>query len=536
VSTEQGATEVRAPSGSSAASAQPTDASGERLGFPSLTRQATALAAGSLATQGSALVLLIVLARTVAKQELGAYQQLNLIYGILSPLLVAGIPAALLYFVPRSADRETRSIWVGHAYLLLGSVGLATSILVVVFRSGIASAIGNSSLDSALVTYSPYPFFAFVAAVMPTALVASGRATRAALINALSGVLVLLAVLAAAAVKPDAAHMAAGLVIAQAVVAVVATVAVQRTVGISLRRGDFRGGGGTLLRYGIPLALTGVVGQLAFQFDRLVVSHQFSPALFAVYVVGAVELPLAAVVQQSVSSVLVPALARHHAAGDLAGLARLWSRAIQRTSLVLFPVFVFCMLAAGELVRLLFGGKYSESTDIFRIYLCLVPLRVATYGLITQAIGRTRINLSASFFLLATNAVLVIALVGPLGLKGPALGTVLATFGMALFYLVRLRKVLDLSLRALFPWRPLAANLALTAVAAVPVGLLAAAGLDGAVFLVLAACLFSATYLAVLVATNRLEARERELIRRAPRQALAVLGRLRPGHRERRPS
>jgi O-antigen/teichoic acid export membrane protein len=223
---------------------------------------------------------------------------------------------------------------------------------------------------------------------------------------------------------------------------------------------------------------------------------------------------LAAVVQQSVSSVLVPALARHYAAGDLAGLARLWRRAIQRTSLVLFPVFVFCMLTAGDLVQLLFGGKYSESTDVFRIYLCLVPLRVATYGLITQAIGRTSINLSASFFLLATNAVLVIALVGPLGLTGPALGTVLATAGMALYYLVRLRKVLGLSLRALFPWGPLAANLALTAVAAAPVALLAFAGVSGLPLLVAGACVFAPAYLGVLVATDRLEARDLELVRR----------------------
>jgi O-antigen/teichoic acid export membrane protein len=532
VNTEQGATEVQAPSRSLAASGEAVDASGERLRLPSLTRQAMALASGSLATQGSALVLLIALARIVPKHELGAYQQLNLIYGILSPLLVAGIPAALLYFVPRSTDPETRRVWVGHAYLLLGSLGIAASILIVVFRSPIASALGNPSLSSALVAYSPYPFFAFVVAVMPTALVASGRATRAALINALGGGLVLLAVLGAAAVTPKAAHMAAGLVIAQAILAVAATLTVQRTVGISLRRGDFRRGGGTLLRYGIPLALTGVVGQLAFQFDRLVVSHEFSPALFAVYVVGAVELPLAAVVQQSVSSVLVPALARRHAAGDLAGLARLWSRAIQRTSLVLFPVFVFCMLTAGDLVRLLFGGAYSESTDVFRIYLCLVPLRVATYGLITQAIGRTSINLSASFFLLATNTVLVIALVGPLGLTGPALGTVLATFGLALFYLVRLRKILDLSLRELFPWRPLVVNLGLTTIAAVPVALVVATGLNGALLLVLAGCLFAPTYVAVLVATNRLDAHERELVRRAPREALAALGRLRPGHRE----
>lgn len=493
---------------------------------PSLTRQATALASGALATQASTLLLLIVLARSVPQAELGAYQQLNLIYGILSPLLVAGIPAALLYFVPRSTDTRAKSAWIGHAYLLLGSVGVAVSIVVVVARGPIASALGNASLEDALLPYSPYPFLAFVSAVMPTALVAAGQASRAALINALGGALALVGVLTAAAIEPNAAHMAAGLVLAQLVLAVISTIAVHRTLGISLRHAEVDAGARALLRYGVPLALTGVVGQLAFQFDRLVVSHEFSAALFAVYVVGAVELPLAAVVQQSVSSVLVPALARAYAAGDVAGMAALWHRAIRRTSLVLFPIFVFCMITAGDIVHLLFGGKYSRSTDIFRIYLCLVPLRVATYGLITQAIGRTAINLSAAFFMLVTNAILVLALVGPLGLTGPAVGTVLATFGMALFYLVRLRTVVRLSLKALLPWRMLVTNLLLTAIAGVPVALLAVTGVGGLALLVVGACLFGAAYLVVLLLAKRLDAAEVEMLRRTRREIGLTLGRL----------
>ena len=40
--------------------------------------------------------------------------------------------------------------------------------------------------------------------------------------------------------------------------------------------------------------------------------------------------------------------------------------------------------------------RIRTQRGVFRIYLLLVPIRVATYGLITQAIGRTRINLVGS--------------------------------------------------------------------------------------------------------------------------------------------
>ena len=65
---------------------------------------------------------------------------------------------------------------------------------------------------------------------------------------------------------------------------------------------------------------------LAFQFDRLVVSRNFSAALYAVYAVGAVELPISVLVQQAVNSTLMPALTRLYLAGDVAGMAALWSR------------------------------------------------------------------------------------------------------------------------------------------------------------------------------------------------------------------
>lgn len=496
--------------------------SGATIRGRSLTGQAGALASGALAAQAAQVLMLIALTRLVPKAQLGGLQQLGLIYGILSPLLIAGIPAALLYFIPRSDDPARVRAWIGQAYLLLGAIGLAVSIAVLTLRVPLARGLGNPALADALVPYAPFAFFAFVTSVMPTALVSVRRAGLVAALNALGGALMLAAVVGAAVVWPRTGPMAAALTAASAATAVISIYAVRRTVGISLRGDGVRRGLRALLAYGLPLALTGLAGKFAFQFDRLVVSRDFSPALYAVYVIGAVELPITVIVQQSVNSVLIPALTRHYGRGDIAGLAALWRRAIRRTSLVLLPVFVFFMLTADATVQVLFGGSYARSAEIFRIYLLLVPLRVATYGLITQAIGRTRINLTASFVLLAANAALVLALVGPLGLDGPALATVLATLVMAAYYLVRLRRVLDMSIGALFPWRVLAANLTFSALAGIPVLLLVLAGVEGALQLVVAGILYAPCYLALLVVGRRLEPEELGWCRRLGGMLVAV--------------
>ena len=227
-------------------------------------------------------------------------------------------------WIGRPISSSARSVWRPRLEWYIG-------------RASIAEALGNPALTDVLLPYAPYPFLVLITAVMPTALVAVGRAGLAARLNAFGGVTVVVGVLTAVAIEPD---MAVGLVVAQLCVALVSTYAVYRTVGISLRGGGITEGLRALLAT-TPAGDDGVAGMFAFQFDRLVVSREFSPALYAVYVVGAVELPLTIIVQQSVNSVLVPALARHYAAGDLAGLAAQWQRAIRRTSFVLLPLFVF---------------------------------------------------------------------------------------------------------------------------------------------------------------------------------------------------
>jgi O-antigen/teichoic acid export membrane protein len=480
----------------------------------SLTRQTAVIFAGGLVAQTSSVVLLSGLTRLVSKGQLGAYQQLTLLYGIVSPLLVAGIPTALLYFIPRSKDdHETRS-WVGTAYVLLGALGLLFSVTTALARVPIADALGNAHLSPVLLVYSPFPGLAFVTSVLPPALVALGRAALATMVGVTGSIVSVICVLAAVAVAPDARHIAAGLVIGQACFTVLSVLTVCRVIGVAVPWRTIKDRCLGLLKFGVPLALTGLAGMLAFQFDRLVVSRDFSAALYAVYSVGAVELPISVLVQQSVNSTLMPALTRHYLAGDVAGMAAQWRRAVRRTSLVLLPTFVFFMLTAPAAIQLLFGGSYAESTVMFRIYLFLVPLRVATYGLITQAIGRTGINLTGSVLFLASNAVLVLLLVGPLGLPGPAVATVAATAGLASYYLVRLRRVLNITITALFPWGDLAANFVVSVAAALPAGALVLLGLRGLVQLPILAAVYPPCYIGLLLITRRLDETEAQALRR----------------------
>lgn len=475
---------------------------GKRRG--GLASDAAAVAIGGAFTQGAALLSIMLLTRLIAKSELGGYQQLSLVFAVLSPLLLAGIPAALQYFVPRSGTREEQQRWVLDAFLVLTVLGAGFSLLLIGLREPLASLMNNPDLAGALALYSPFVFFSFIAAVATPALVSVRRATLSAAVSALGAVFLVAGVAAAALLHPHAEALAVGASAGSAGRCLVSVAAVLISIGIRWDSAHFLRRWRRLCAFGVPLALTGIAGQLAFMFDRLVVAASFSPATYAIYAVGSVELPIAALIQQSANSVLIPAIAARHATGDYVGIATLWREGIRKTSLVMMPLFAFFFVMADDVVHVLFGGGFQESVVIFQIYLFLVPLRVATYGLIPQAVGRPSINLYASIVHLASNVVLALALLGPLGLVGPAVATPIATAVVVGYYMVRIPPLLAMSLSDLLQWRLLFANLVLALASALPLLALLPVMDRGVGRLVAAAILFVPVYFLVFRASGRI--------------------------------
>ena len=470
----------------------------------SLASDAGLLAAGSLFTLVAQILALGVIARIVAKDQVAVYQQLNLLYGIISPLLLAGVPFGLLYFVSRAASDEERRMWMSRGYVLLAAMGLTSAGAVIALRHPIALLLNNPRLAPALVLYAPYLFFQFIAAATPPALVGAGRARSAALLNGCLGAFVFVALVTVAIVHPTGQGFALALSASSAALAAVSVVVVWRTIGIGWTNPRGRGALRELLGFGLPLAVSGLAGMFAFQIDRIVVSANFPPRDFAIYALGALEVPVGMLLSGAVTNVLVPELSTYWRNGDRAGMAALWREAIRKTSLLLFPLFVFLMVTASDVIHVLYGAGYDKAIVIFRIYLFLIPLRIATWGLIPQSIGRSSVYLSASPIVILSNALIALTLVHPLGMTGPAIAAPVSTLIAALYFLLRTRLITGIGFRELVPLRALGGTLVVAAAAAVPLLTLQTVSAPPVARLALGLPLFSAIAVLLLRVTRRL--------------------------------
>ncbi|MFT3746025.1 MAG: oligosaccharide flippase family protein [Pyrinomonadaceae bacterium] len=162
------------------------------------------------------------------------------------------------------------------------------------------------------------------------------------------------------------------------------------------------------MRYAIPFGLTGILWIAQNDIHNYFVFYKFSAAEFAIYAYGCFQLPLVAMLSESVTSVLIPKMNELQQVGQRDEMIRLTVRAMHKLAFFYFPMYVFLMITAETFVLTLFTKEYLQSTPIFMINLTLIPLSI----FVTDPIVRSYKELGR-FFLLTRVFVLTL-LVGAL--------------------------------------------------------------------------------------------------------------------------
>jgi O-antigen/teichoic acid export membrane protein len=221
--------------------------------------------------------------------------------------------------------------------------------------------------------------------------------------------------------------------------------------------------------YAIPYGLAGVLWMAQNDIHNYFVGYKFSPADFAIYAYGCFEVPLIAMLSESVSSVLIPRMNALHLAGNRDEMIRLTARAMQKLAFFYFPIYVFLLITSRIFIITLFTQRYEASASIFVINLTLLPFSI----LITDPVIRSYRELGR--FLLLSRILLLTSLVAVLyfgldhfGLSGMimvAVGAILIEKCIAETMVIR---KLGLGLQHL----PLLKNVAKTAVISVLAGVI----------------------------------------------------------------
>ncbi len=160
--------------------------------------------------------------------------------------------------------------------------------------------------------------------------------------------------------------------------------------------------------YAVPFGLTGILWMLQNDIHNYFVGYKFSSSEFAIYAYGCFEVPLIAMLADSVTSVLIPRMNSLQQTGDTDEMIRLTARAMQKLAFFYFPIYVFLVITSQTFIITLFTQNYVQSTSVFVINLTMLPFSI----MITDPIVRSYKELGR--FLLVLRVVILLVLVSVL--------------------------------------------------------------------------------------------------------------------------
>jgi O-antigen/teichoic acid export membrane protein len=195
-----------------------------------------------------------------------------------------------------------------------------------------------------------------------------------------------------------------------------------------------------------------VPGVLSAYLDQIVMSFYLPPRSFAVYALGARELPLVGAVGPSVSSVLIPHLVEDVAAGRSEQVCRRWRKACLTTAMVTYPVAAFAIVNAVPVMLFMFSEAYRESSVPFRIFAAITFLRVVEYASLAKAFNKTGAILRSTLFSTTVQVALAFLLTWRFGVVGMASAVFLGYAAGAGYLLAANGRILGHPLSDFFPW------------------------------------------------------------------------------------
>lgn len=414
------------------------------------------LSASQVITTLSTLAVAVALSRVLeTKAEYGTYQQTLLVFTFIAPLLALGLPAATFYFVPRNPGKE-RIILINGLTALLSSALLFALFCITIGPMFIPIWFGNPDLERTIPWLALYGPATLILLFISSALVSVGQAKTSAIFTAFFRIFMAFSVVLSVVIY-------ASVNISLSVQAMVCFAGSIIGIGFIWQATAKSGGASALpsfagvnkqLKYAVPLGLGAMIEGMALAIAKVIVSLLCTREEYAVFVNGAMEVPLISAITVAAGSVMLPEIVTAFSNKDKSKALGLWKLMVKRVALLLLPAGFLFYLVSEELMVVLYSESFKESADPFRIYMLTLPARVAYFGMLFQGAGKTHLVLLRAIITLILNTVITYLLVRHFGMSGAAWGTVAVVWFFVVPYcIIHCSKFVESRWSAFLPYR-----------------------------------------------------------------------------------
>src|SRR6185312_4647924 len=147
------------------------------------------------------------------------------------------------------------------------------------------------------------------------------------------------------------------------------------------------------LAYSLPFGSAVLLLNQQLQLHQIFISTHATPALFALYAVGCMQIPIVSLLYTPVSETLQVHLAALERTGETHKAGSLFSDAVERLALIFLPLCAVLMVTARPGLHVLYHGRYDNAADVLKIAVLSVAVASLPVDGVLKARARTGVLL-----------------------------------------------------------------------------------------------------------------------------------------------
>lgn len=427
----------------------------EKIRFPNMKGAATdsiLLTFVKAVTVVLGLLVTKLLSTQFSLHEYGTYSQAMLVVSTVTSLSILGLTDATNYFYNATDNEELRQKKLATVFGLQYIIGSICAICVMLLYAPIIRYFNNEQLKSLIMFVAWMPLFENLLPMLQVLFVSIGKAKLIAVRNLIVSCFRLIIVIVACFVTQDIKTIFIILLLLD-IVQVVYFMYVFGKIRFPIRLVLFRkklipG----ILKFSFPMAVYILTNALTRDIDKYIISYFTNIETLAIYTNAAKVLPFD-LVTASFMTVLIPIITRQISAKNY-GAALTTLKAYLSLGYLTTWIFAFgAVIVAKELMIFLYDAKYLPGLGVFIIYLFVDMIKFANTSLILTARGKTRTLMICSLVSLVLNFALSIIAYKVFGMIGPAVTTLVITFGLTIVLLLIGAREIHSNFFTLFEWR-----------------------------------------------------------------------------------
>lgn len=399
------------------------------------------------------LIFTMYVARAFSKFEFGTYKQIMLIANIFVGILPMGIPLTVSYYYKNLKSSDINKL-ISNSIIWLNISSIIASIILILVKVQIGRLVNNVEIVKYIYLLVMYILIIVISSFYENLFICSNSTKSLAIIYLVYSVAYVLFPILVIKTTKNLFYLMIIIDLLECIRVLAMSVFIFRKLNFKFII-DYAFLKKQFL-YAVPLGLASIVQVINGYIDNITISKFYSPAEYAVYAVGATDIPLIGIITVSVTSVILPIMSKaYNSDNNKKKMIHIWKEAMVSTSLVIFPIFFILLYYHNGYIEFIFSKQYLDSAKVFVVYLLKFPLAITTFSTILIIIGNNRYILVNTIIIIILNIILNIIFVNIFGFIGPAISNCTVQFIGVYLQLSKIKKSINIKISNLIPYKKL---------------------------------------------------------------------------------